>query len=357
MLQNTFHDIVSGKQRGVTAAGARLALRAMEPIYTAAVQWRNRGFDRGTRPIVTPPRPVVSIGNLTVGGTGKTPIVAWLAGQLLAHDHRPVVLMRGYKARPGEKGDEQRLLEGLLGPSVPVAANPNRAAAAEQVIAERPETDVFVLDDGFQHRRLGRVFDLVLIDATNPFGLGHVLPRGLLREPISGLSRASAVLMTRCGPASDLPAIEAVVREHTKAPIYRSSFHITFETPAGAAADLAGKACLIACGIGNPGAFANDVTTAGARVEETLAFADHHDYTPRDVAQIIATAAGRTIVVTGKDWVKLRDLWPPEMPVFLARQTIEVQDGEVFVASVLQAIKVAPSLRGDDGDSGGGAGA
>lgn len=342
-MQTTFHDIVSGRQRGLAGAAARLALHALEPAYVATVRWRNRGFDSESRSVITPPRPVVSVGNLTVGGTGKTPIVSWLAGELNMRGRHPAVLMRGYKARPGQKGDEQRLLEQLLGPDVPVVAKPDRAAAAERVVAERPETDVFVLDDGFQHRRLGRVFDLVLVDASNPFGHGHVLPRGLLREPISGLSRASAVLITRCGPSSDLPAIEAIVRQHTQAPLFRSSFRIAFETPAGADANVNGEACLVACGIGNPAAFVDDVKAAGADVGEVMAFADHHDYTPRDVERIAAKANGRTVVVTGKDWVKLRDLWSADVPVRIATQAVDVQDGEALVASVLRAVIDAAS--------------
>src|SRR5688500_17263566 len=146
--------IVSGDARGASAAAARAGLSLLSPLYGAAVRGRNMAFDRGSRRVVTLPRPVVSVGNLTVGGTGKTPVVAWLCQRLMGAGHRPAVLMRGYKAQPGEKGDEQRLLEELLGPQVPVEADADRVRAAERVVTRFPETSIFILDDAYQHRRV-----------------------------------------------------------------------------------------------------------------------------------------------------------------------------------------------------------
>ena len=203
-------------------------LRAAEPVYSGIMAARNRVFDAGIG-VKRLPRPVVSIGNVTAGGTGKTPVVRWLCEQLRSLGHNPAVLLRGYKSVDGVS-DEQRLLHSLLNPPggapVIVRANPDRFAGGSDVLRERPGTDVFVLDDGFQHRRLARDFDLVLINAAEPFGFGHVHPRGLLRESLRGLGRADAVLITLADAvaALALEAIESRVRQfHADIPIYHAS--------------------------------------------------------------------------------------------------------------------------------------
>src|SRR4051794_36561894 len=183
--ERSFHRIVSGEATGVGPASIRALLSLAEPFYAAAAGARNRAFDRDPRKLRRLPRPVISIGNLTAGGTGKTPVVRWLASRLRDDGLRVAVLSRGYKATPGSLGDEQRMLESLLnGPGkVPVVirADPDRYSTGVAALREHPEIDVFLLDDGFQHRRLGRDLDLVLVNMTEPFGYGHVLPRGLLR--------------------------------------------------------------------------------------------------------------------------------------------------------------------------------
>src|SRR4051812_7733392 len=168
--------VMSGEARGVGAAALRAAMSAAEPVYAAAVAARNRRFDRRPDLIASLPRPVVSVGNLSAGGTGKTPMIRWLAERLRERGHRPAVLSGGYKARPGELGDEQRMLDRQLNGAgqseVFIRANPDRLAAGRAVLAEHPEADVVLLDDGFQHRRLARDLDIVLINATAPFGGG-----------------------------------------------------------------------------------------------------------------------------------------------------------------------------------------
>ena len=335
----SYFDIISGRRRGVLAAAARVGLGMLEVPYRLAVQKRNAAFDAG-RGVHHAPRPVVSVGNLTAGGTGKTPTVAWLARKLAEHGHRPAILMRGYKAKPGEKGDEQQLLESLLADvGVPVYADADRVGLARRATEERPDIDVFVLDDGFQHRRLGRCFDLVLIDRTQPFGHGHVLPRGLLREPASGLSRASAVLITRGGSEAEVAAIRRQVVEETAAPLFQSEFNLFPRTPRGEAVDLAGVECVVASGIGNPAAFEADVAAMGAKVVATRRFADHHDFTAEDANELVKQADGRRVVVTGKDWTKLAAVWPAKAPVVVAGQSLVVREEERLVASILDAVR------------------
>ena len=169
-------------------------LRAAEVPYTFEVKRRNRAFDSGRKASERVSVPVISVGNLTLGGTGKTPLVEWVALAAAARyprDHRQPRLRR----RSGRQNDEALELELRL-PDVPHLQNPDRVAAAQTAIEEF-ECQAIVLDDGFQHRRLVRDLDIVLIDALEPFGFGHVFPRGTLREPLEGLKRAHAVALSR----------------------------------------------------------------------------------------------------------------------------------------------------------------
>ena len=277
---------------------------------------RNRKYDRGIG-VRRLPRPVISVGNLTTGGTGKTPVVHWLCDRLRAAGERPAVLMRGYKARPGEKGDEQEMLASLLNRDgvipVPVLANPRRYEEAMAHLERSPQTTVFVLDDGFQHRRIARDFDLVLIDATNAFGYGRVLPRGLLREPVGGLKRADAILITRADQVGERTLGDVVDGlRGADVPTFRAAHGWAgVRTDGGQSmpvADLAGCRVFALAGIGNPEGFAAQLAAAADVVGRRF-FPDHHAYARADVDAVMsdARAAGaEAVVTTDKDWVKLR---------------------------------------------------
>src|SRR4051812_28640544 len=193
-------DVISGAQRGIVQALLRAALLAVEPFYSAVTIARNQLYDLNILQSHRAQRPVVSVGNIATGGTGKTPVVQWLANRLRDSGKHPAILLRGYRSTPELGSDEQLMLARALNEGHPspvmVAANPSRIEAARVMVQQRPRVDVFVLDDGFQHRKLARDFDVVLIDASNPFGFDHVLPRGLRREPLRGLARANAFLIT-----------------------------------------------------------------------------------------------------------------------------------------------------------------
>jgi tetraacyldisaccharide 4'-kinase len=198
---STFRDIVSGCRGGARAAVARGVLRLAEVPYTAAVNWRNRRFDGPHSAVRRVGVPVVSVGNLTLGGTGKTPMVEWIANWLVQRNVRVAIVSRGYGAAAADKNDEALELEQALA-GVPHVQNPDRVAGALTAV-ERFGVELILLDDGFQHRRLARDLDVVLLDATAPFGFEHVFPRGMLREPVRGLQRADVVCLTR---ADALPA-------------------------------------------------------------------------------------------------------------------------------------------------------
>ncbi|MEZ6191533.1 MAG: tetraacyldisaccharide 4'-kinase [Phycisphaerales bacterium] len=215
------YDIMSGNAPGPAAAATRLGLSALAPAYRLAVALRNKQFDAGLRKPAKLPRPVISVGNLTTGGTGKTPMVIELARRLLNQNHKPAILLRGYmKEGATASSDEAVELQRELGSAVPVMPNPDRTEGARQVLEKHPEVTVFILDDGFQHRQVHRDLDLVLIDATRPFGFNHLLPRGLLREPARNLRRAHAVILTRCDliTPSELAALDRQIESLTGKP-------------------------------------------------------------------------------------------------------------------------------------------
>jgi tetraacyldisaccharide 4'-kinase len=363
-LDQYARGVMSGEDRSLLATLLRGALAAAEPLYASAAALRNRTFDAGLRKTHRLPRATVSVGNITTGGTGKTPVVRWLAQRLRDAGRHVAVLSRGYKAEPGRLGDEQLMLDQSLNSAVeprrvPVVANPDRVAGATEVLRLRPETDVFLLDDGFQHRRAARDLDVVLLSAANPFGYGHVLPRGMLREPLGGLRRAGAFVLTHADQVgeNDLARIERTVRRYNAtAPVYRAVHaHAALRSagvPASAPADrsldeLRGRSWFAFCGIGDPGTFLRQLERAGGRHAGHRWFGDHHRYAAEDLAALrrhAAAAGADVLITTEKDWAKLSQLAPAgrdEGPP-LWRVDLEVQfrggDGQRLFDQVVNAL-------------------
>jgi tetraacyldisaccharide 4'-kinase len=321
------HGVMSGRDRSIGAHALRAVTRVAEPFYAGAMRLRNALYDHGLFKTHRLPRPVISVGNLTTGGTGKTPIVCWLASELIKAGHRPAVLLRGYKASRAGISDEAVLIRQIVGADVTVIANRDRVAGANTAIAQRPEIDLFILDDAFQHRRVERDFDLVLIDSTSPFGFDHVLPRGMLREPLRGLKRADAVLITRADHLKKerLIGINDILRKHTPdAPILQTSFALDDSELQGK------KKVFVFCGIGNPRTFLEQVAETGASVVGHRFFGDHHPYEPADVAalQDAARATGADLLVTTqKDWVKLANIQSESgIPIVAVGQTLRISE-------------------------------
>ncbi|HYO24744.1 MAG TPA: tetraacyldisaccharide 4'-kinase [Lacipirellulaceae bacterium] len=325
---STFHDLVSGRRRGPAAALARVALRAAAAPYGWAIARRNRQFDRQAVEIARPSVPVISVGNLTVGGTGKTPMVQWVAALCRRREVRVAILSRGYGAAADGRNDEALELELAL-PDVPHLQNPNRAESAMVAVGELG-SQLLLLDDGFQHRRLARDFDIVLLDASEPFGYGRLLPAGLLREPVGALARAHAVVLSRADmlDAAGRDAIRRRVAalnphaawcevEHRPAALVsaegvrapRARIEDDGRGTDAGAPSLAGKRVAAFCGIGNPAGFRHTLRGLGCEVLAWREFPDHHAYQRDDVESITAWArdAGAELVLcTRKDLVKLR---------------------------------------------------
>jgi len=300
----------------VAAGLLRTALHVASAPYKWVVQVRNRRYDRGSAEIYRPPVPVVSIGNLTVGGTGKTPMVEWIARHLRRQGVRVAILSRGYGAEQGGLNDEALELELALA-DVPHLQNPDRAASATVAVGELA-SQLLLLDDGFQHRPLARDLDIVLLDASEPFGFGHVLPRGTLREPVTSLRRADVIVLSRAGMI-DETARELVRRralELGPAAVWCEVEHrpaaLVDSTGASYQLDeIAGQRVAAFCGIGNPAGFRHTLDRLGCRVEAWQEFPDHHAYTRDDVdalTKLVQQTPVNFVLCTRKDLVKLRVL-------------------------------------------------
>lgn len=304
--------IISGRRRDARASTARVLLRTGALGYRMAVSVRNGLYNHRVLKAYRADVPVLCIGNLTTGGTGKTPLVVWLCRHVKAKQLRCAILSRGYKTQKGELSDEPALLAAQC-PDAPVVVNPDRVAGATEAIS-RHGAQILVMDDGFQHRRLARDLDIIAIDATNPFGYGRVLPAGLLREPIGGLKRAHAAVLTRCDqvPEDVLSRIEDEIRQVNRNLVIARSIHAPTAIRTAQETDvpldqMRDKRVFAFCGIGNPQAFFRTIERLGATVTGSCVFEDHYRYTADDLKAIREQAQNlktTLILTTQKDWTK-----------------------------------------------------
>jgi tetraacyldisaccharide 4'-kinase len=321
-----------------------LILSVLSSVYGAAASWRRRWYTRDPSRQQRLTRPVVSVGNLRVGGTGKTPVVAHLCELLLARGERPAILTRGYgRTRPSEgvtivsdgrqvvadlgaAGDEPLMLARLL-PTVPVLVGSERFACGQR--AERDfDVTVHVLDDGFQHVTLARDLDLLLIDERDLSD--QVLPAGRLREPLANASVAHALLVT-AGDASAVPH----VAESLGVPI---AFHVmrVLHTPrflGAPSGHAAGEPVIAFAGIARPERFFDDLSASGRHAAETIAFADHHPYTQKDIDRVVARAraVGASLALTTeKDAVRLEGMDFKGLPVQTIPLSVTIEPSQQF---------------------------
>lgn len=324
--------------------------RPLAAVYAREIGRRTRAYDAG-RGVVRLDRPVVSVGNLSTGGTGKTPLVRWVVGRLLDEGARPAVAMRGYGAKPGRPSDEEQEHREAM-PGVPIVARPDRAVGLRALFAtpEGRAVDCVVLDDGFQHRRLARDLDLVLVDASRPPDRDALLPAGHLREPVSSLARAHGVVITHAElVGADEPArIEGVLRRWLPAgaPVAVAEHAWTALDAAGPGQPgpldlswLSGRRVVAACAIGHPDGFLAALKRAGAEVVGALVLGDHDPYGPRTLARLdrlVRDRAPEAVVVTTKDRVKL-GAWiaSSDVPVVVPRLGVRFRSGASGVAALL----------------------
>ncbi|MCP4591386.1 MAG: tetraacyldisaccharide 4'-kinase [bacterium] len=307
-----YRRIMSG-EAGVWAAPVQAGLWFASKAYGVVVRLRNQRYDNGDVQVRRLPVPVISVGNLTTGGTGKTPLVIALVERLRQGGWRPAVVSRGYRSGGGRPADELALVEQRVGGIITVA-NPDRVAGGATAL-ERG-ADIIVLDDAYQHRRIHRDLNIIVLDSTCPFGYGHLLPRGLLRESASGLSRADLIVLSRTDlvESAQLAWIAREVRSHNStAPILKSVHRIAGLTTLGGKPasfpSLEGRKVLCVSGVGNPGAFIQSVKQAGAEPVDAVVLADHASYDRKVFGRLSELASqhpqAELLVTTEKDLVKL----------------------------------------------------
>lgn len=318
------------------------------------MRWRNARYEKGSG-VEEIDRPVISIGNISVGGTGKSPMVSWCAQTLREEGHQPVIAMRGYKAPPGQPGDEELEYHQRV-PDVPVIARPDRTSALREFFAEEDHDafDCVILDDGFQHRQLARDCDIVLIDATQHTFDDRVLPAGRLREPLSALARADAVVVTRA--AEHDGSLEYLIRKsHGKSPVawtrhVWNGLDLHGPEPAHVQSDwLKRKRLISMLGVGHPAPIEAQILAAGAMVRRRIPVRDHQAYDARFLDAVRDACTHPQIdglFVTPKDWVKLCDLvdwssWP--CAVIVPALKLEVFRGEDALRVMLvDTVRSAP---------------
>lgn len=338
------------------------ALSPLATAYGVAVGARLELYRRRIFRVARAGRPVVSIGNLAVGGTGKTPFVRWLAGELLELGQRPAILTRGYGRRShgsvvvsdgagtlasvADAGDEAALLSQVL-PRVPIVADARRSRGAGILETRFPLVGVYLLDDGFSHVALARDADVVLLDATDPDAGGALLPAGRLREPLASLARADVIVVTKTEQA-DPERARALARLHAPGvPVYHAkTLVLGIESERGEAVaprNLPPGTLVAVAGIAKPEAFWSTIESLGIEPVERLAFPDHETYGAFTLGRILRVAeeTGATaLITTEKDAVKLSGR--VSLPVFRVGIAMRVLETS-FVQDLLARLSRQPS--------------
>jgi len=317
--QNSFRKLISGQSSGLGAVLLRFFFGVAAQLYLIVIRLRNFLYDKGWLKTYQADAAVISIGNITAGGTGKTPLVIWLCKFLQQKEIRCAVLTRGYKTHTQTRAasherratiDEPAILKESC-PEAEVVVNPDRLEGAAEAVTKFG-AKALIMDDGFQHRRLVRDANIVAIDAMCPFGYGKILPAGLLREPVTALKRADAAVLTRCDQTnrSRLARLEEKLRSVNPDMIIAKSFHapVCAKSKGDEEISIEGlrnKKIFAFCGIGNPDAFFGTIKQLGADLIGSKIYDDHYHYTRNDIADIYERAGylqADLILTTQKDW-------------------------------------------------------
>ena len=320
MMQTYLYHVINGDDSRMPARLIGFFLRGLSWIYGLAVAVILFGYRRGWLKTQHLPKPVISIGNLTWGGVGKTPLVEFTARYLQEKKIRPAVLLRGYRRKNEQAknfssiGDEAQYLREVL-KNIPVAAGADRVRSAGEILRQGG-ADIFILDDGFQHWRLLRNLDVVVIDSVNPFGNGNLIPSGILREPPGALSRADLVVLTKTDLGrANVPSLKKTILRIKPGLAIVETVH----QPAGLKdilhpqtqhdPDILNQKQIGAfCAIGDPDSFKNLLIRSRAEVVDFVSFVDHYEYRDADVRSIITAGKKNSVstwITTEKDAVKL----------------------------------------------------
>jgi len=306
-------DLATGKIKGPQWALLRCCLLFLSLVYGLAVLilaacYRIKPVRLGAK--------TISVGNITLGGTGKTTLVEYLAAKFSSAGSKVAVLTRGYKRSYGGIGDEPAMLQGKL-PGVAMIVDPNRVRGARRAIKEHA-ADLLIMDDGFQQWRIAKDLEIVTFDAAHPFGNQRLLPAGFLREPLSALKRAEVFFLTQVNLCPDLAGLTGRLERINPAALIVESRHepqgLTRLRPGDGALNLSWlnqRAVAIFCGIGNPGGFKSIISAQGARVFKFFEYDDHHEYTAAELEKMLALVREHkleALITTAKDAVKVKAL-------------------------------------------------
>jgi tetraacyldisaccharide 4'-kinase len=312
------YKIANDEVEGAAASAVKFILFLLSLVYCIVLKMIAWLYSWGLLWSYRSPAKVISVGNITWGGTGKTPLVQMLADELTRQGKKVAVVIRGYKSRGSSGGwrnvgDEAFMLSEALGS--PILTGRNRVASAKKARGDLG-VGTIILDDGFQHWPLKRDLDIVVIDSTNPFGNGFLIPRGILREPLSALRRAQVFFLTRTDQCDDIAGLkERLEAVNPKALIVESVHHpvafcnLRHHNQIFGPKDIKGRIALI-CSVGNPGAFENTLRELGLLVQLKFIFPDHHDYKPEEIRSVLGACKAQAIdalLTTRKDEVRLRE--------------------------------------------------
>ncbi|MBL8014503.1 MAG: tetraacyldisaccharide 4'-kinase [Candidatus Omnitrophica bacterium] len=331
-MKRYLYTLVNGQRRDIFALAITTIFIPFSWIYRFIVVFLRAAYARS---IIFSKRvsvPVISIGNLTMGGSGKTPTAIFITKMLLAKKRKPAIILRGYKSGSGfsNDSDEQMMMAQTL-PDVTVMANPDRYQAATEII-KHGQADVIILDDGFQHWRLQRNLDIVLVDCVNPFGNGQVIPAGILREPVSALHKADIIMLTKSDLGNTADIRKRIARSFPDALLVE-----TIHSPKSVTDIYSNQSCdlrrvispvIAFCAIGDPVSFKSTLLSLGADIKEFVPFLDHHEYDVKDMQRIkdLCQAIGiTTVITTAKDAVKLKNFGELWSGITVYKLNIEIQ--------------------------------
>lgn len=309
-------------------------LAPAEGLFRVAVRIRDLAYNKGLIRSQDAPIPVISVGNLTVGGTGKTPFCRKLVEDLRGRGTRPAVVHGGY-------GADEPALHRLWNPDIPVTVGADRTRAIREAVEAGAE--IAVLDDGFQHRRLARDLDLVLVAAETWDDRPRLLPRGPWREPPRALRRADAAVITRRTASQDeARRVGAVIQNRYGVPTLGVRLEATRWRPVGGTTAPGPTGAVVAvAALAEPEAFLDNARAAGADITDSALFRDHHEYTDAEIRDLIELADGRPLVTTEKDWVKLAASEPPSMGWVLLQHAVVEWGDDVLDAGIRRTLQIA----------------
>ncbi|MBF0504574.1 MAG: tetraacyldisaccharide 4'-kinase [Candidatus Omnitrophica bacterium] len=340
-------SVLKGERNSFFALLITYLLLPWTLIYALGV-FCHRNFYR-LRGAYKAPKPVISIGNITVGGTGKTPLVIWLARHLQDKGYKSVILTRGYMASGAKDSDEADMFNEQI-PYIPVLKGADRVANIKKSLGVLP-VDVFICDDAFQHWPLRRDLNIVTIDAVNPFGRGYLLPAGILREGLSALKRADVIVLTKTDGTNNVQALSAKLKKINARALIVESLH-----KGGDAVDVFGKDALPVdflknipvagfCAIGDPVSFVSELKNSGARIMGVFTYRDHHIYHQKDIQGMVDFCRAQTVpilVTTHKDAVKLhkfKGLFNGLRLVYIPIQLEITKGSDEFIQKIVSACR------------------